>query len=144
MYQHQAGGSARPEESVRLFEQNFSPGRDPEAALGLTSEGFESAWPKAKALFLGACARLRDLDRDIGEVASNWTVQRMSPVDLALMRLAWHEMLHGDVPPKVSLNEAIEMAKDFGDLDSTSFVNAILDKLMDRLPPRRRPEGPPK
>jgi N utilization substance protein B len=58
----------------------------------------------------------------------------MAPVDLALMRLAYYEMLYCDeIPPKVSLNEALEMAKYFGTQDSSSFINAILDKLMSRM-----------
>ncbi|MDR3135297.1 MAG: transcription antitermination factor NusB [Deltaproteobacteria bacterium] len=130
MFQFQANG-LRPEEIVFLFEQNFDPKNDEEACLDLTPRNFELAWPLAKDLFLGATRNLKELDQDIGQAASNWSLGRMSQVDLALLRLAYYEMrFRDDIPPRVSLNEAIEIAKSFGDHDSTSFINGVLDKLM--------------
>jgi N utilization substance protein B len=135
MFQHQSvGDDLRPEECVRLFEQNFDPKNDLGAALDLSPENFEHAWPLAKALFLGAAGHISELDKDIDEAAHNWSLDRMSMVDLALLRLAYYEMRYrGDIPPRVSLNEAIEIAKDFGDTDSTAFINGVLDKLLDRI-----------
>ena len=132
LYQHQSSGQTRPEESLRLFEQCFSPKNDPESALDLSLELFEKAWPRATRLFLGTVERLDELDEEIASASINWSLSRMSPVDLALMRLALYEMRHAKVPPKVSLNEAIEIARDFGNQGSTAFVNGILDKLMSR------------
>jgi N utilization substance protein B len=133
LFQHQASGLARPEESLRLFESSFAPDNDLEEALELSPALFEKAWPKAKTLFLGAAGMLERLDQDIAAVSANWSLERMAPVDLALLRLAWYEMRHFGVPPKVCLNEAIEMAKDFGDRDSPAFVNGLLDKLMNSM-----------
>jgi N utilization substance protein B len=133
LFQLQASGQGGPEECLRLFEQSFSPENDQEAALELSPDYFGQAWPKARALFLGAASRLEELDRDISAASLNWSLERMDPVDLALMRLAWYEMRFSGVPPKVSLNEAIEMAKGFGSPDSASFVNGVLDKLMSRM-----------
>jgi transcription antitermination factor NusB len=135
MFQHQAGGDElRPEEAVRLFEQNFAPQHDLEEALDLSLEMFEIAWPMAKDLFLGATDHIEELDKDIDEAAINWSINRMSMVDLALLRLAYYEMRYRtDIPPLVSLNEAIELAKDFGDAYSTAFINGILDRLLNRI-----------
>jgi N utilization substance protein B len=130
MFQLQAN-DLRPEEIVFLFEQNFTPKNDDEDSLNLTQETFELAWPLAKELFLGAAKHLGTIDQDIAEASVNWSVDRMSQVDLALLRLAYYEMRYKkDVPPRVSLNEAIEIAKNFGDIDSSSFINGILDKLL--------------
>jgi N utilization substance protein B len=136
LFQFQASEPARPEECLRLFEGSFSPENDQEDALEMSREFFDKAWPKARALFLGVVEKLDELDRDIGSASINWSLDRIDPVDLALMRLAWYETRFGDVPPKVSINEAIELAKDFGGRDSAPFVNGVLDKLMNRMEPK--------
>ena len=138
LFQYQTSTQTSPEEIIRLFEQCFSPNNDPEDSLGLDPELFEKAWPKAKHIFLGTVERLSELDEEISGASINWTLKRMSPVDLAVMRLSLYEMRHGHVPPKVSVNEAIEMARDYGNYESTSFVNGVLDKLIIRRekPPR--------
>jgi N utilization substance protein B len=135
MFQHQAvGDGLRPEECVSLFKQNFDPENDQGAALNISPENFKQAWPLAKDLFLGASRHLMELDRDIDKAALNWSLDRMSMVDLALLRLAYYEMRYcSDVPPRVSVNEAIEIAKDFGDTASTSFINGVLDKLLGHI-----------
>ncbi len=73
--------------------------------------------------------RNRDkLDKTIGEYAVNWSVKRMSTIDRNILRLAAYEMLHADVPDRVVINEAIELAKRYGQQNSSSFVNGILDR----------------
>jgi N utilization substance protein B len=130
MFQLQISGQ-KPEEIVFLFEQSFEPEKDEELSLELTQETFALAWPKAKELFLGACRKLPELDAGIEKASANWSLRRISPIDLALIRLAYFEMLYReDIPNKASLNEAIEIAKNFGDQDSTSFINGVLDKLL--------------
>ncbi len=120
-----------PEATALSFEACFSPERDEENCLEVTAEDFQRAWPLARDLFFGVSNHLAELDQAIGRAAANWSLGRMSPVDRALIRLAYYEMLHrGDIPPKVSLNEALEMAKSFGDDDSRAFINGVLDKLM--------------
>ncbi|MDR1309465.1 MAG: transcription antitermination factor NusB [Deltaproteobacteria bacterium] len=132
MFQLQSAG-LRPEEIVFLFEQNFDPRNDREACLDLTEESFRQAWPLAKELFLGAAGHLEELDLDISQAARNWSLDRMSQVDLALLRLAYFEMrFREDIPLRVSLNEAIEIAKSFGDQDSTAFINGVLDSLLSK------------
>ncbi|MDR1677770.1 MAG: transcription antitermination factor NusB [Deltaproteobacteria bacterium] len=132
MFQYQAN-SLTPEEIVYLFEQNFGPKNDYDSGLELTADRFEEAWPLAKELFLGATGCLEELDQDIDQAANNWSLDRMSQVDLALLRLAYFEMrFREDIPLVVSLNEAIEIAKSFGADDSASFINGILDKLLSK------------
>ena len=120
-----------PEAAAQAFEDAFSPEKDEENGLGLTAREFNRAWPLARELFFGVAAAQAELDAGIGRAALNWTLPRMSPVDRGLIRLAYYEMLHrDDIPPLVSLNEALEIAKSYGDDDSAAFINGILDRLM--------------
>lgn len=120
-----------PEETARSFEASFSPDRDEENSLEITAADFHRAWPLACDLFFGVSRYLPELDEGISLAAANWSLGRMSPVDRGLIRLAYFEMLHrDDIPPKVSLNEALEIAKSYGDDDSGAFINGVLDRLM--------------
>lgn len=70
------------------------------------------------------------IDKQITDVSANWPINRMAPVDRAIIRLATYEMIyHRDIPPKVVINEAIELAKKFSTPESGSFVNGVLDKI---------------
>ena len=71
-----------------------------------------------------------EIDEAIGNVSRGWTVDRMSRVDLTIMRLAYYEMKYDDsVPFQVAINEAVEIAKIYGGDNSPSFINGILGKL---------------
>ncbi len=71
-----------------------------------------------------------EIDDRINGVAKGWKTDRMGKTELAILRLAVYEMLYDeDVPVKVAINEAVELAKKFGGDDSPSFVNGILAKL---------------
>lgn len=70
------------------------------------------------------------IDVIISKYAKNWQIDRMPTIDRNILRLATFELIFaGDIPPKVSINEAIEMAKRYGDKDSGKFVNGVLDKI---------------
>ena len=84
----------------------------------------------ATELVAGSLQCLGEIDRMISTHASNWEINRMAVVDRNILRLGAYELLYrGDVPPKVCLNEAIELAKRFGDEESSRFVNGILDTI---------------
>ena len=71
------------------------------------------------------------LDETISRHAKNWKIDRMSLVDLNIMRLAVFEILFcPEVPDKVALNEALELAKQFGEKDSVGFINGVLDQVI--------------
>ena len=74
-------------------------------------------------------ARKVDIDAAIAAVVDNYAPERIDPVDRAVLRLAAHEILHATTPPKVAINEAIELAKRFGTTDSGRFVNGVLDRI---------------
>jgi len=82
----------------------------------------------ALQLVNGVRDNLEELDANIGRHSQNWKVKRIAMVELTIMRLAVYEMIcREDIPVKVAINEAIELAKTFGDNNSRNFVNGILD-----------------
>ncbi|HQP91677.1 MAG TPA: transcription antitermination factor NusB [Candidatus Omnitrophota bacterium] len=73
---------------------------------------------------------IKSLDECISKFATNWQLDRMATVDRNILRLAAFELLYkDDIPPKVAINEAVELAKKYGDLESGKFVNGVLDKI---------------
>jgi transcription antitermination factor NusB len=84
----------------------------------------------ARQLVDGCWAHREDLDARIATVADNWEIHRMAVVDRNILRLASYELLFlDDVPPKVAINEAIDLAKRYSTADSGAFVNGILDRI---------------
>ncbi|NQT32134.1 MAG: transcription antitermination factor NusB [Candidatus Omnitrophica bacterium] len=81
-------------------------------------------------LVSGVAKHLEELDDVISKYADNWTMERMATIDRNVLRIASFELLFdAEVPPKVAINEAIDIAKKYGDKDSGKFVNGILDKI---------------
>lgn len=94
-------------------------------------EGDHEAARFALALIDGVHSRKAEIDGVIQSVAQNWNISRMAVVDRNVLRLATWELLYCDeVPPKVAVNEAIELGKRFSTQNSGAFVNGILDKIM--------------
>jgi N utilization substance protein B len=84
----------------------------------------------ADPLIRGAVEHRDESDELIRKYAKNWDIKRMAAVDRNILRLAIFEMLHrDDIPPVVSINEAVDIAKRFSTRDSGKFVNGILDKV---------------
>src|SRR5437588_3110639 len=84
----------------------------------------------AQPLIEGMVAHLPEIDERIRRYCENYEFRRISAVDRNVLRLAIYEMLYrGDIPPVVSINEAIELAKTFGGAESGRFVNGILDRV---------------
>lgn len=89
----------------------------------------------ADPLIRGTLNQRDEIDGLIQKHAVNWDLHRMATVDRNVMRLAIHEMLHrDDIPPIVSINEAVDIAKKFSTPESGKFVNGILDKVRADLP----------
>jgi len=88
----------------------------------------------AEPLILGALEHRDEADEIIRKHAKNWELHRIAAVDRNILRLAIYEMLHrDDIPPVVSINEAVDIAKKFSTQDSGKFVNGILDKVKGEL-----------
>lgn len=71
-----------------------------------------------------------ELDKSLSELAQNWSLRRMAAIDRNVLRLAAFEILHTDTPGRVVINEAVELAKRYGNEHSGQFVNGILDRLL--------------
>jgi len=81
-------------------------------------------------LVVGTLAHVQGVDKKIMEYASNWQLKRMAVVDRNILRLGCYEILfRDDIPPKVSINEAVELAKRYSGPEAGKFVNGILDKI---------------
>jgi N utilization substance protein B len=115
-----------------LYQLDIDP-QDPKKVVALHWENFqpsEQAREFCLRLAEGVLQNRKDIDRLIEENSENWTLKRMAVVDRNILRLATFELRYcPDIPFKVTLNEAIELAKKFGTDDSGAFINGILDKI---------------
>jgi len=119
-----------PQESIDMVLEEASTERETPVPPGDLAE----IKPYVTELVVGTHARLQEIDRSLEGYLKGWKVERLSRVDLQILRLAVYEMLYQeDVPPKVAINEAIELAKWFGTEDSGKFVNGVLGKMFKEL-----------
>ncbi len=88
----------------------------------------------AEELVYGVLSELQPVDAEIREHTKNWTFGRIAKVDLAILRLAIYELLfRTDIPPIVTIDEAIELSKAFSTPDSKRFINGILDQMKNKI-----------
>jgi N utilization substance protein B len=106
---------------------------DPEEAMALFWENFRvevEVRAFCRQLVLGTLDRLALIDDLLGEASEHWSLGRMSVVDRNILRLGIHELLdRSDIPPSVSMNEAIEIAKKYSTPDAAVFINGVLDRV---------------
>ncbi len=81
----------------------------------------------ADELFEGAVAQAGAVDKVVEKLAENWKLERLAAVDRSILRLAIYELRTGLVPPKVAIDEALELAKKFSSAEAPAFLNGILD-----------------
>lgn len=114
-----------------LFEFEMNK-QDPDIALRRLWK--ERKMPEGAKVFTeqlvhGTVSHMEQVDALLVKYADNWDIKRMNPTDKNVMRIALFEMLYcEDIPPVVSINEAVDIAKEFGDKKSGMFVNGILDR----------------
>jgi N utilization substance protein B len=112
-----------------LFQWDMSR-QDPaklEAKFWRTAKAADNTRAFANKLFEGAAKDADELDALIVQHAQNWRLERMAIIDRAVLRLAIFELRSAETPPKVVLNEAVDLAKKFSSEDAGAFVNGILD-----------------
>jgi transcription antitermination factor NusB len=119
-----------------LFNMEFSPD-DPDKVFDLICENFasgKSIQPFSRELVLGVCKNRKSIDSLISRSSKNWRLERMSRLDRCILRLSAFEILFmEDIPPKVSIDEAVELGKRFGGEDSGGFINGVLDNIYNTL-----------
>lgn len=126
LYLCDALGDLSPE-TAAIFSSHF-------LAHGLQEDGEPSTAQDIdgfyQELVRGVLENREAIDTAIGLASTNWSVSRMALVDRNIIRVAVYELLYRtDVPPKVAINEAIEIAKEFGAPEGHTFINGVLDKV---------------
>ncbi len=87
----------------------------------------------ADALLRIVQAQVAELDAELGEVTTNWRIERLGAIERCVLRLAAAELVQGSTPPRVVLQEAVRLAERFGSAQSARFVNGVLDALARRM-----------
>lgn len=128
--------AGRPEARRFALQMLYLQDQNPEADLDrmqielrkqFTDEGLRRfTW----SLISGVIAAQKELDEVIRRTATNWRLERMAPTDRNVLRMGLYEMTKMDTPAPVVIDECIEIAREFGTENSSSFVNGILDKLI--------------
>ncbi len=134
-----------PEEGICLYFDHFAVNEKSDSESGedntllppdgnlkpWSQETLRAARPFAELLVQGVCLHRDEIDRWIGSASEHWRLDRMSVVDRNILRIAIYEMCYcQDIPPKVSINEAIDLAKRFSGRDSGPFINGVLDQVL--------------
>jgi N utilization substance protein B len=116
-----------------LYEEDMNPMRDIAIADQFLAKRMLHNKPLiafAQQLLVGVREHRDEIDEILTKHAANWSVKRMTTIDRNILRMSTFEMLHGGVPGRVSINEAIEIAKRYGNRNSGQFVNGILDRVL--------------
>ena len=102
------------------FQKYFLPDGEPDEFL--------------RRLVLGVLNHYEELDRLIEKYSENWSLDRIDVINRNILRMALFELLYcEDIPPKVTINEAVDLAKRYGSEDSGSFINGILDRIQNEI-----------
>jgi transcription antitermination protein NusB len=119
LYRNDICGSASNEDLVQFFADFTADERARKFALRLVD---------------GVRQEQSALDKHIADALENWSIGRLSRVDHNILRLALYELIHvEDIPARVTIDEAIELAKAYGDQESGRFVNGVIDQIAGRL-----------
>lgn len=120
------------ENAIKMLYQLEMSGYTPEDCIKIYWEGQdekEDIKNYSNYIVRGVVANIKDIDDKIQSLSKNWILDRMHKVDKAILRLGAFELLfNNDVPFKVAIDEAVELAKKFGTDESKKFINGILDK----------------
>ena len=117
-------------QALFYMDMHRDPGEDPVALFCSCFAQDKPAGPFFHRLVEGVQKNRQTIDTVIEQFSSNWKLSRMSCVDRNILRIAVYELLFcEDIPPKVSINEAIDVGKRFGTEESGAFINGILDSI---------------
>lgn len=115
-----------------LYEADINPSRDSESArrfIRSRLQGRKALTEFAGGLLDGTLSHRDEIDRHLARLSTHWTLPRMPVTDRNVLRLGAYEILFGGTPGRVAVNEAIILAKRYGDKNSPRFVNGVLDRL---------------
>lgn len=113
-----------------LFQTDFIKGDPDFAGFWQDREEPEDVRTFVRDIVLGTLNHIEEIDQALTATAADWEISRMAAVDRNILRAATYEiMFRPDIPPAVTINEALEIAKKFSASDSASFINGILDRI---------------
>lgn len=124
-----------------LYEGNFHEEAERERIIYDRINDMEQEEKKAnraviqfmESLYFGVFEHLQEIDEVIEKYAANWSFSRIAKVDLSILRLAIYELKYTDVPQKVAVNEAVEIAKTYSTEKSPKFINGILGSVIKEI-----------
>lgn len=122
-----------------LYEWRLNPSEDLQEAMTLQFSYLKiktGIAGYARQLIEGTLGHQEQIDKVISENLTNWNLERLAVVERSILSIAVYEMLYmQEVPTKVTINEMVEVAKEYGSVDSPSFVNGVLDGIRKKLEP---------
>lgn len=120
-----------------LFQADFCPDQDEQTVrIPILNKAISQVRSFAELLVKGVSLHRDEIDGIIGRYTEHWSPERMALIDRCVLRFSTFELLYlEEIPPKVTINEAIEIAKKYGSEDSGAFVNGILDHIHQDLLP---------
>jgi len=118
-----------------IYEWNFRQDADldelVERSISEFSNDVDSKY--IRDLISGVTKNSKTIDREIETCAPEWPIEQISHVDKSILEIAIYELVYTkDIPPKVAINEAVELAKQFGSSNSSKFINGVLGSVYDR------------
>ncbi len=116
-----------------LYEADINDHRDADSARSFIRarlQGRKALTEFAESLLRGTLQHRPEIDQQLATLATHWTLPRMPVTDRNVLRLGAYEILFSDTPGRVAVNEAIILAKRYGDKNSPRFVNGVLDRLL--------------
>lgn len=120
-----------------LYEADINPGREPESSLDFITRRMRGRKALANfgfALLRGTLLHRDKIDQELARYAAHWSLSRMAVTDRNILRLGAYEILVAETPGRVAINEAVDLARRYGDRNSARFVNGVLDKLLHSQP----------
>lgn len=118
----------KPEESVEILNRQLKHIKEQDKEISREDQEF------IEDLFSGTIENSKKIDQELTEAAPEWPLQQIASIDRNIIKLAIYELNYMDTPPKVVINEAIELAKTFGSETSPKFVNGVLGTIFKRSP----------
>lgn len=116
-----------------LYEDDLNPEQDVQVAETFLRKRLLGNRPLvafSQDLWKNVIKHRWEIDKSLSEIAENWSLRRMAAIDRNILRLATYEILMTDTPGRVVINEAVELAKRYGNHQSGQFVNGILDRVL--------------
>lgn len=115
-----------------VFGYNFNKETDPEQYYNDAYDNFcceDDENESVKSTFLGICENIDEIDNIISENLQNWSISRLSKVTSSILRVSIYEMKYKELPPAISINEAVEIAKEYAEDGASSYINGVLNNI---------------